>query len=112
MEASLIVEIIAKILIPLIGAILTIIVWPLIQAKTTTEQRRKMEDIARTAVWAAEQLQEAGVLSVPKKEYVIDYLNTKGWKITTEDLDMMVEALVRELNIKQGEQKKALPISE
>lgn len=101
METNMIIDIVAKILIPLIGAILTIIVWPLIQAKTTKEQRKAMQIIVDNAVWAAEQMHDAGLIDIPKKAFVIDYLNKKGFDVTLKDLDIMIEAAVKALNIKQ-----------
>lgn len=97
----MIIDIIAKILIPLVGAVLTIIIWPLIKAKTTKEQREGMQIIVDSAVWAAEQMADAGLLEIPKKAFVIDYLNKKGFDITIKDLDIMIEAAVKALNIEQ-----------
>lgn len=101
METNMIIDIVAKILIPLIGAILTIIVWPLIQAKTTKEQRNAIAEIVRIAVFAAEQLHDAGLLEIPKKAFVVDYLSKQGINITMKDMDLLIESAVKELNILQ-----------
>ncbi len=36
-----------------------------------------------------------------KKEYVIDFLTSKGISITMQELDVLIEAAVKELNIIQ-----------
>ena len=101
----MIIDIIAKILIPLVGAVLTIIIYPLIKAKTTKEQRDAMQIIVDSAVYGAEQLNDAGLLPIPKKDFVLDYLRKKGWDITEKDLDIMIEAAVKALNIEQEDIK-------
>lgn len=87
--------------ISLLGTIITVAIVPYYLNKTTMEKREKHKSIVRSAVYAVEQLQQAGILNLPKKKAVIEYINKKGIKITEEDLDMLIEEAVKELNLEQ-----------
>lgn len=67
-------------------------------------KKYNLEKTIRDAVWAAEQMADARLIKMPKKEYVIDYLVSKGINITIQDLDVLIEAAVKELNIAQAKQ--------
>lgn len=106
------IEMITKIVVALVsiaGAILSGILIPLIKAKTTKEQREDVFEWVKIAVYAAEQMAAAGLIQLPKKEYVVNYINKKlegkeiALQLSEEDLDTMIEAAVRELNIAQAE---------
>lgn len=108
------IEMLTKIVISIIsiaGAILSYILIPLIKSKTTQEQRENVYQWVKIAVYAAEQMADAGLIQLPKKEYVINYINKKledkeiNFQLSEEDLDAMIEAAVRELNIAQAELK-------
>lgn len=98
------IDIITKVIIPILGTILTYLIVPLIKQKTTKEQRENIYNLVKIAVKAAEQMHDAGLINIPKKEYVINFLTRKGINITIQDLDVMIEAAVQELNLA----KKAL----
>lgn len=67
-------------------------------------KKYKLEKTIQNAVWAAEQLfKKNDQTGEKRKEYVINYLSNKGVKLTIEDLDVLIEAAVRELNIIQKE---------
>lgn len=95
------VDIVVKIIIPILGAIVTYIIVPFIMQKTSKEQRDNIFMWVKIAVAAAEQMQEAGLIEIPKKEYVIEFIKDKGFDITYEDLEIIVEAAVKELNLEQ-----------
>lgn len=99
-------ELVVKVIIPLLGAIITYLLIPWLKASTTKEERNNIMELVRIAVLAAEQLNDAGVLEVPKKLHVLDFLQSKGIKIDMQELDMMIEAAVKELNIAQKEFEK------
>ncbi len=98
------IDIIVKVLIPILGTIITYILVPFLKQKTTKEQRENIYNLVKIAVKAAEQMHDAGLINIPKKEYVINFLTSKGINITIQDLDVMIEAAVQELNLA----KKAL----
>jgi len=89
--------------IALLGTVITIVAVPYLRSKTTKEQRENIYNIVKIAVFATEQLKKAGLIDIPKKEYVVQYLNKKGVKLTEADLDMFIESAVKELNIKQSD---------
>ena len=92
------VAIITKIIIPIIGAIMIYIVYPYIRTLTSKEQREEIMAWVRIGVASAEQMEKAGLIKVPKKEHVLQFLADKGFDITMEDLENILEALVWELN--------------
>lgn len=91
-------------LIGLLGAVLTVVIVPLVRSKTTEKQRENIYTIIKSAVWAAEQiLKREDPTGEVRKQYVIDYLLGKGVKLDLADLDVMIEAAVKELNLAQAE---------
>ena len=94
-------DIILKVIIPIIGAIVTYLIVPLIKQKTTKEQRENIYFWVKVAVAAAEQIYKEKGQGKLKKEYVVDFLVSKGINITIQELDVLIEAAVKELNIIQ-----------
>ena len=95
------IEIIIKVVIPILGAIITYILVPLILQKTTKEQRNNIYFWVKIAVGAAEQIYAEKGQGKLKKEYVVDFLTSKGINITIQELDVLIEAAVKELNLVQ-----------
>ena len=85
-------------LIALIGAIITYIIVPFIKSETTEKQRDNIHFWVWIAVNAAEQIYKEKGQGKLKKEYVLEFLNSKGIKITDEQLDALIEATVFEIN--------------
>lgn len=88
-------------LIGLLGLIITGVLVPFIRSKTTSEQRDNIYAVVFLAVQAAEQIFFKPGEGEKKKQFVIDYLSSRGIKLTIEDLNIMIEAAVKELNIFQ-----------
>lgn len=86
-------------IIALLGTIITTAIVPYYYAKTTEQTRSKHKALVETAVFAVEQMTKAGLIKMPKKKAVINYINEKGIKITEEDLDMLIEEAVIKMNI-------------
>ena len=95
------IEIIIKVIIPILGAIITYLIVPFIRQKTTKEQRENIYFWVTVAVQAAEQIYKEKGQGKLKKEYVVDFLVSKGINITIQELDVLIEAAVKELNIIQ-----------
>lgn len=100
MTMNINIDIMVKVIIPILGAIITYLIVPIIKQKTTKEQRENIYNLVKIAVQAAEQMHDAGLIKVPKKEYVINFLTSKGINITIQEqeLDVLIEAAVYELN--------------
>ena len=96
-----IVKLITEILIPIIGAVVLYVVIPFIKARTTLEQRKLATDIVRSLVLSAEQMNEIGLIKIPKKDYVLDqasendYIKKMG--LDRKDLEIILEASVSEM---------------
>lgn len=95
------IDIITKVIIPILGTILTYLIVPLIKQKTTKEQRENIYFWVKVAVGAAEQIYKEKGQGKLKKEYVVDFLVSKGINITIQELDVLIEAAVKELNMAQ-----------
>lgn len=107
------VELIVQVVLPILGLIISYVIIPLIKAKLTKEQLDILEtkydqvkDWIEKAVLAAEQMEKAGLITIPKKEFVTSFLLDKLREfevdLTVSELDLLIEAEVKELNIKQG----------
>lgn len=88
--------------IGLLCAIITYVVVPYFNAKTTKEQREDIAFWTEIAVNAAEQVYKERGMGIYKKADVLDFVNgfleKKGWKLTQEQVDMLIEAFVKRLN--------------
>ncbi len=71
---------------------------PYIKSKTTAEQQENIKFWVKIAVNAAEQIFQEKNRGQQKKQYVINFLETQGIKISIEQLDPLIEAAVLELN--------------
>lgn len=81
-----------KILIAIIDVIALLVTYkliPWIKAHTTNEQRKYIEAIITTGVFAAEQLYGAGHGS-EKLEFVRKYLQGKGYDVNTAEIEAVV----------------------
>ena len=101
------IDIIAKVIFPVLGAIITYILVPFLKSKTTREQRDNVYFWVKVAVQAAEMIYAEKGQGKLKKDYVIKFLTSKGINITRQDLDVLIEAAVKELNMVQEQLKSA-----
>ena len=81
----------------LILAVIAIFVIPYIKAKLNNEQFESLKKWVKVAVQAAEMIYNTSGTGATKKQYVIDYLNAKGYTVDTETLNNLIEAAVLEL---------------
>ena len=89
-------------LVPVLGTILTVYIIPLIKEKIATEELTKYKEWVSSAVKAAEMLWNESGKGETKKAFVVNYLNelfnAKKVVITEEQLNVLIEAAVKELN--------------
>lgn len=92
--------------ITLIFGILMRYVIPNIKAKTTADQLELIRAAVKTAVYAVEQLYKSKP-GQEKKQLVIDWLKEQGYDLDDKEIEstinMLIESLVKELNIEQKE---------
>lgn len=74
---------------------------PYIKSVTTAKQRENTYFLIQLAVKAVEQIFPGHGIGDIKKDEVLKYLEFKGIYLTDEDLEILIEAAVRELNILQ-----------
>ncbi len=85
-------------LIAVVAVVITAYVIPWVKSQTTEKQREEINAWIKIAVQAAEQTFRGDGRGAEKKQYVLDYLNNKGFKLDISSIDRMVEAAVLELN--------------
>lgn len=89
-------------LIPIIGTIITGFVVPLLKAKLGNEKLTTISTWATYAVKCAEMIFVGEKQGEEKKQYVVNFLvdifNKKKIVITEEQLNVLIEAAVKELN--------------
>ena len=87
-----------KIFVALLGAVVTYYVIPFIKAKTTKEQREDAIFWTTMAVRIAEEIYKQKGQGSLKKEYVVEFLNKNGIKISIDQMDFLIDAIVTEFN--------------
>lgn len=78
----------------LIGALITAFLIPWIKSKTSAEKLEQIELWVTVAVEAAEQIYTGSGKGAQKKAYVLEFLNSKGFDLDWEEIDMMIESAV------------------
>lgn len=85
--------------IGVIGSVLTAVLVPYLNSKIALNKRQEIKFWVKLAVSAAEQTYTDPKAGEDKKQFVIDFLNAKGIDIDESDLNILIEAAVRELNL-------------
>lgn len=86
-------------IIALVAALITAFVIPWIKTKIKAEKLEQIKQWVTIAVQAAEQIYIGSGRGEEKKQYVLDFLNAKGYTIEFDniDIDALIEAIVFEL---------------
>lgn len=74
---------------------------PYIKEKVTAEQFATIKLWVKVAVQAAEMLYVGSGRGEEKKKYVVEFLNSKGFTLNTEEIDNLIESAVLELKQSQ-----------
>ena len=102
---------IALAILSIVSALITGILIPYIKQRIDKDKRDKIMEIAEIAVKGAEQIYGVmypiGGHGKEKKQFVLDFIKSKGLKIDDKELDILIEATVKELNLWQEEIKGA-----
>lgn len=99
---------ITKIIVAVIGllsTLLTVFLAPYLKTKLDSEKLKKLGELAKTFVLAAEQLigKEKGE---QKKALVQGWLKEKGYDVSLDEVNSAIEAAVKEMNIAMGVAQK------
>lgn len=95
-----------QVILSIISIIITGVLIPLIKSKVSKDKIDKAMTITAIAVKAAEQIYRESGQGKEKKDYVKDYLKKSKLKLTDEEIDTLIEAAVKELNLWQEEVSK------
>ena len=85
--------------VTLASLVITAVLIPLIRAKLTEAQNAKLTMWVNVAVSAAEQLFREPGAGAEKKQFVQEFLESKGYTYDSAAVDLMIEAAV--LNLRQ-----------
>lgn len=88
--------------ITLIAAIITTFLIPWIKGKIDAAKLAQIVEWVGIAVRAAEQIYKESGMGEKKKQYVLDFLASKGFTLDPDSINAMIEAAVKELNIEQN----------
>jgi hypothetical protein len=89
---------IIKLLITIAGLAITYYLVPFLKKKVGEKKFDEIYNLVAIAVNAAEQIFNQPNMGEKKKEYVIKYLHEKGVKLSEDDLNAIIEAVVYEIN--------------
>lgn len=88
--------------ITLIAAIVTTFLIPWIKSKIDAAKLAQIVEWVGIAVRAAEQIYNESGMGEKKKQYVLDFLASKGFTLDPDSINAMIEAAVKNLNIEQN----------
>lgn len=83
--------------ITLAVALITTFFVPWLKQKVSAEKLSMIKLWTKVAVEAAEQVYKDAGMGKFKKQYVIDFLESKGYMVDEEELDNLIESSVLEL---------------
>ena len=89
-------------LISIAAALVTVFLIPWLRTKLDEAKTEKLRTWVGVAVGAAEMLYTASGAGAEKKEYVLDFLHSKGYTADIEAIEAMIEAAVLELKVNTG----------
>lgn len=83
--------------ITLLVAVITTFLIPYLKEKVDAEKFEKIKAWTKVAVEAAEMIYNGPGRGAEKKAYVLEYLNSKGYKLDSDTIDKLIESAVLEL---------------
>ena len=83
--------------ITLLVAVITTFLIPYLKEKVDAEKFEKIKAWTKVAVEAAEMIYNGAGRGAEKKAYVLEYLNSKGYKLDSDTIDKLIESAVLEL---------------
>lgn len=82
----------------LVFAVCSVFVIPYLKAKLGDEKFATLKMWVKIGVQAAEMIFTKSGMGAEKKEYVLEFLKSKGYTVDSETIDNLVESAVLELN--------------
>lgn len=90
-------------IITLAVALVTAFLIPFIKSKISAEKYAEIQVWVKAAVEAAEMIYVGTGRGLEKKQYVLEFLAKKGYKLDTESVEALIEAAVLEIQDKGSE---------
>lgn len=90
--------VIIKAVVTLILALITSFLIPMIKAKVDADKFQTIQTWVMIAVEAAEQIFNQPRMGEQKKAFVEEFLMSKGFTLSVDEMDSLIEAAVHELN--------------
>lgn len=84
--------------IALAATVVSVFLIPWIKSKTTAQRRSELVAWAKIGVAAAEQIYVGQGRGDEKKQYVLEFLKSKGFDLNEESVNNAIEAAVKQLN--------------
>lgn len=84
-------------LITLMALVITCVIVPYLRNKMSQDQLNTLKAWVKIAVEAAEQIYTGSGKGAEKKEYVIKFLESKGFSVNSDSIDVLIESYVKEL---------------
>ena len=84
--------------IALAATVVSVFLIPWIKSKTTAQQHSELVAWAKIGVAAAEQIYVGQGRGDEKKQYVLEFLKSKGFDLNEESVNNAIEAAVKQLN--------------
>lgn len=88
-------------ILTLVISLVSAFLIPYIKTKVTAEQFATIKLWVQVAVQAAEMLYVGSGRGEEKKQYVLDFLKSKGFTLNMEEIENLIEAAVLELKQSQ-----------
>lgn len=85
----------------LVFSLVSVFLIPYLKTKVSAEQFANIQMWVNIAVQAAEMLYVGTGRGEEKKKYVVEFLNSKGFSLNTEEIENLIEAAVLELKQSQ-----------
>ena len=103
---EILMEYLIELIVLVAGVLVTRYLVPYLKERYGAERVANIYDMVEFAVKAAAKMFPESGMGGVRKEYVINYIRSKGVKVTTEDLDVFIESAVKVLDILEDEVKK------
>lgn len=86
-------------ILTLVFSLVSVFLIPYLKTKVTGEQLETIKFWVNIAVEAAEMIYVGTGRGQEKKAYVVEFLNSKGFHLNTQEIDNIIEAAVLELKM-------------
>ena len=97
---------IVQAVITLLSLLITTFLIPWIKAKCDAKKLENIAKWVRFAVEAAEQIFKGDDMGESKKQYVVNFLSEKGYKLDLDEINALIESTV--FNIKGEEETRSM----